>query len=192
MARKTANGGGPPDREAGGGATDSCPKELRRWFRNEEFERLPNNRTRGQMPADLARYIFASAFGRSLGRSPRADDFPAELTPNHRNWKSNKFADRYQPGDRPASTSRISRDVPCFIHPDTAQCRSLAVSEAARLQTSPDDDFKGNRTWQYVQVGNAAPSVLARRIAESLWNVLERCGPTEQWADCSSAVLEPA
>ena len=191
MAHKTANGGGPPDREAGGGATDSCTKERRRWLRNDEFERLSDSRTRGRMPADLARYIFASAFGRSLGRSPKADDFPAELAPNRRNWKSGKFADRRQLGDRPASTSRVFKDGHYFIHPYAAQCRSLAVLAAARLQTFPDD-FKGNRTRQYVQVGNAAPPFLARRIAESLWNVLERCGPTEQWADCRGAVLEPA
>ena len=199
LARKMANCSEPPGREVHGGVTvpDSCPKELRRWLQNDEIERLPNNQTRGHMPADLARYIFASAFGRSLGRSPKADDFPAELAPNHRNWKSGKFADRYrvQLGDRPASTitSHISKDGHYFIHPDTAQCRSLTVREAARLQTFPDDYFfKGNRTQQYVQVGNAVPPFLARQIADSLWNVLEYCGPMEQRADCRSAVLEPA
>ncbi len=197
-ARRTANCPDPPGRDADGGLTvpDSCPAELRGWLRDETLERLPNNHTRGHMAADLARYVFASAFGRALGRSPKTDDFPPALAANHRNWKSGKFADRYrvQLGDQPARTitSHISKDGHYFIHPDTAQCRSLTVREAARLQTFPDNYFfKGNRTQQYVQVGNAVPPFLARQIAESLWNILEHRRRAEEKNDRAVVVMEP-
>lgn len=171
------------ERSAVGGTRlpESCPKSLRSWITDEKIDRLPNNETRGHMPSDLARYLFASAYGIATGRSPKASEFPEALAPNHRNWKTGKFSDRFrvQVADRPASTvtSHISKDGHYFIHPDPSQCRSLTVREAARLQTFPDNYFfKGNRTEQYVQVGNAVPPYLALQIAESLWGVLEASG----------------
>lgn len=155
-----------------------CPSELASWLTDPRLERLPNNNTRGHMPTDLARYVFAASFAAALGRSPKAADFPAALSPRHRNWRSGRFADRFrvQVSDRPATTitSHISKDGHYFIHPDPAQCRSLTVREAARLQTFPDNYvFLGTRTEQYVQVGNAVPPFLARQIAQSLVPALE-------------------
>jgi len=160
---------------------NSCPPELRNWLVDKKIERLPNNETRGHMPSDLARYLFAAAFGQVHGRSPKAADFPAELAPDHANWNSGKFADRFrvQLIDRPGTTvtSHISKDGHYFIHPDPVQCRSLTVREAARIQTFPDNYmFLGNRTQQYVQVGNAVPPYLARQIAAALDSVLRDAG----------------
>lgn len=158
--------------------SDTCPAELRNWIHDDKLTILPNNETRSHMSGDLARYLFAALFGIKERRSPTAMEFPPSLAPNHRNWFSGKFSDRYrvQVSHKPSSTitSHISKDGHYFIHPDPVQCRSLTVREAARLQTFPDNYyFEGNRTEQYIQVGNAVPPYLALQIARSLLSVFD-------------------
>ncbi|MBN8726244.1 MAG: DNA cytosine methyltransferase [Xanthomonadales bacterium] len=156
-----------------GNSTD----HLLRWLERPELKALAQHETRGHMPSDLRRYLFASVFAKARGYSPAAEDFPLALSPDHRNWHSGHFRDRFrvQLGQESATTvtSHISKDGHYFIHPDPTQCRSLTVREAARLQTFPDDYlFLGNRTQQYVQVGNAVPPWLARQIARLLYRSL--------------------
>lgn len=153
------------------------PPELREWLIPGNLERLPNNETRGHIREDLTRYLFAAISTLVQGKSPKASEFPDALTPAHRNWNSGHFADRFrvqQWGQASTTiTSHISKDGHYFIHPDPAQCRSLTVREAARLQTFPDDYvFLGNRTQQYVQVGNAVPPYLAHKIAAAVRNMI--------------------
>ncbi|MBK9241030.1 MAG: DNA cytosine methyltransferase [Acidobacteria bacterium] len=160
-----------------GVATD-CPKDLKAWLRDPRVSHLSNHGARSHMASDLARYLFAGVYSEILGSSPKAEDFPDALAPAHKNWKSGKFRDRFtvQTREHPSSTitSHISKDGHFFIHPDPEQCRSLTVREAARLQTFPDNYvFKGNRTEQFVQVGNAVPPYLARQIGDVVYRMIK-------------------
>lgn len=149
------------------------------WWNDDRLESVLNHEARSHMPSDLGRYVYAATFAREYGRSPSgAGDFSLpSLAPNHANWMSGKFADRFrvQLRDEPAKTitSHISKDGHYYIHHDPEQCRSLTVREAARIQTFPDNYFfEGNRTEQYHQVGNAVPPWLARQIALLVKGVL--------------------
>lgn len=169
---KHLKNGGPAQR-----ADSSLPADygisndpLMRWLERPALRAFAQHETRGHMASDLGRYLFAAAFGKERGYSPKAADFPLALSPDHKNWHSGVFNDRFrvQLANEASTTvtSHISKDGHYFIHPDPLQCRSLTVREAARLQTFPDDYLLlGNRTQQYVQVGNAVPPFLARQIA---------------------------
>lgn len=151
-----------------------------KWFHDERISGACNHESRGHMNSDLHRYLFASIFAEEFGRSPKLEDFPEKLLPSHKNVKESirtkKFADRFrvQLADSPAKTitSHISKDGHYYIHPDPTQCRSFTVREAARIQTFPDNYFFcGPRTSQYIQVGNAVPPLLAKKIANVVSNI---------------------
>lgn len=156
------------------------PEYLRNWYRRNAPACVLNHETRGHMESDLLRYAFSSAFtALSGGVSPKARDFPEKLAPDHENWQSGAHADRFrtQAANKCSTTvtSHISKDGHYFIHYDPKQCRSLTVREAARLQTFPDNYiFEGNRTQQYVQVGNAVPPYLAQQIGYVVLELLSQ------------------
>lgn len=152
--------------------------ELREWFLDNRIGGYLNHQARSHMPSDLYRYLYSSCYAKlRSGESPTALNYPPELRPNHRNWKSGKFVDRFkvQASTKVPSTitKHISKDGHYFIHYDPAQCRSLTVREAARIQTFPDNYFfEGGRTDQYGQVGNAVPPLLANKIARIVHQIL--------------------
>lgn len=155
------------------------PTLLNGWYHDANLVVWMNHSARAHMRSDLQRYAYASAYAQAYGRSPKGHvEFTLDgLRPNHDNWESGKFKDRFkvQVGDRVSTTitSHISKDGHYFIHYDPTQCRSLTVREAARLQTFPDNYFfEGNRTEQFHQVGNAVPPLLANGIAQLVYRLL--------------------
>jgi DNA (cytosine-5)-methyltransferase 1 len=159
----------------------SLPEELSAWLLDPRINGVLNHETRGHIRADLKRYLFCACFAKLNSErensAPKSKEFLDSLAPNHKNWKSGKFTDRFrvQTSGRFATTitSHISKDGHYFIHYDPKQCRSLTVREAARIQSFPDNYFfEGNRTQQYVQVGNAVPPYLANQIAQIVVGLL--------------------
>lgn len=159
------------------------PDELQQWLRDRSLGGICQHEARSHMASDLARYLFSAAYAHSHGNSPRLDDFPPKLLPDHLNVQTSSedevipFKDRFrvQCRNEPATTvvAHIAKDGHYYIHYDPSQCRSLTVREAARLQTFPDNYFfEGNRTEQYTQVGNAVPPLLALKLAKIVRSML--------------------
>jgi DNA (cytosine-5)-methyltransferase 1 len=150
-----------------------CPQKYSKWVADPRLRVVLNHEAKSHMPSDLARYLYASVFceiNRVRLRGYKDFTLPG-LAPDHANWKSGNFLDRFkvQLFESPASTitCHISKDGHSVIHPDPLQCRALTVREAARIQTFPDNYFfQGSRTEQYHQVGNAVPPLLANQIAK--------------------------
>jgi len=75
--------------------------------------------------------------------------------------------------------AHIGMDGYMYIHP--TEDRTLSVREAARIQSFPDDfEFIGNQQETYMQVGNAVPPLMAKRIAESVYESLKESNLKKQ------------
>jgi DNA (cytosine-5)-methyltransferase 1 len=78
--------------------------------------------------------------------------------------------------DKPSRTLLTRADTPTVgyvTHP--TEHRTLTVRESARIQGFPDDfEFKGSKSSQYKQVGNAVPVGLSRALASEIKSLLMR------------------
>jgi DNA (cytosine-5)-methyltransferase 1 len=161
--------------------------KLEEWLQDERLHGLIQHESRAHMPGDLVRYHYSAEVAKQSARSPKLEEWPSTLRPSHKNvridaktgaMRVSGFSDRFkvQLWHEPASTvtCHISKDGHYYIHPDPAQCRSLTVREAARIQTFPDNYFFcGNRTQQFHQVGNAVPPFIAVQLAEIVAKLLK-------------------
>lgn len=96
-------------------------------------------------------------------------DVPEEFWPSDR---KNRHSSAYKRLDvnQPSCTIDTGNNHSNYFHP--LYNRIPTVREAARLQSFPDEFvFKGNRSEQYRQVGNAVPPLLSKVIAEQLKEV---------------------
>ncbi len=102
-----------------------------------------------------------------------------EFVPPYRN---DAFHDKWRKldADQPSwtVTAHLQKDTYSHIHYDNRQARTITIREAARLQSFPDAiDFAGNYGEQFRQIGNAVPPLLAKAIAEELFQQLEELCP---------------
>lgn len=154
--------------------------EYEKWILDPAIKGVTLHEARRHMDKDLERYGYLAYRALDLKRNPTLLDLPGPLQPAHENIGKDDtpFLDRFrvQLWQSPATTvvSHIAKDGHYYIHPDPEQMRSLTVREAARLQSFPDNYFfRGTRTQQYSQVGNAVPPLLARQIAEEVARILK-------------------
>ncbi len=99
-------------------------------------------------------------------------DVPEELWPTSRNNRHSSAYKRLEE-DKPSVTIDTGNNHSNYFHP--LYNRIPTVREAARLQSFPDDFvFVGNRSEQYRQVGNAVPPLLAKAIADSIKEILDK------------------
>lgn len=179
------------------------PTELQQWLHDRSLGGICQHEARSHMNSDLARYLFSACFAHANGYSPRLDVFPPKLLPDHvnvhveRGAEAIPFKDRFrvQCRNEPATTvvAHIAKDGHYYIHYDPAQCRSLTVREAARIQTFPDNYFfAGNRTEQYTQVGNAVPPLLAHKLARVVRSLLNQLNRNKRRSAVETTPKSPA
>jgi len=143
---------------------------LRKYGIRNGLPFVTQNVARPHNENDLAIYKIAIDLMQRKTRRLKYPEIPKKLQ-THRN--KHAFVDRYKVVDYRGLShtlvAHIAKDGHYYIHPDSNQCRSLSIREAARIQSFPDDFFfEGSRTAAFTQIGNAVPPLMAEAIARSL------------------------
>ena len=131
---------------------------------------------------EIAHGIFRAALVR-MSDPPRTgtsswEECKSEHVPPYRN---DAFRDKWKKlvAEEPSwtITAHLCKDTYSHIHYDSRQARTISIREAARIQSFPDGvEFVGNHGDCYRQIGNAVPPLLARAIAEQLFDQLSELG----------------
>lgn len=168
-----------PGGKSGEYRTDAFSDYLRSTGIRKDSDILTHHCARPNKDRDIEIYRRTIELWNDGHKRLNYNDLPDELK-THKNRKS--FLDRFKvvEGDEAychTMLAHISKDGHYFIHPDIEQHRSITVREAARIQSFPDDYFfEGPRTAQFVQIGNAVPTLMAKGIAEGIANELSKEG----------------
>lgn len=81
--------------------------------------------------------------------------------------------------NEPSTTilAHLHKDGFRFIHYDSEQARTITVREAARIQTFTDDfEFPCSMSAAYKMIGNAVPSLFAKKLAFAINELLNQIG----------------
>ncbi|GBG94178.1 DNA-cytosine methyltransferase [Ligilactobacillus salitolerans] len=148
---------------------------IKKYYRKEIDVPLTQNTSRPNNARDLAIYrevVMAKQNKHNL----KYNELSEELK-THKNM--NMFLDRYKAlsWSAPSHTvvAHIAKDGHYYIHPDLSQNRSITVREAARIQSFPDDFFfENSRTNAFMQIGNAVPPILSKKIAKAIIQTCKR------------------
>ena len=135
---------------------------------------VTQNITRPVNANDAAIYAYAIKLWDSKQVRVKYTDLPIELRTQK---NENSFLDRFKvvngKGKAHTIVAHLAKDGHYYIHPSLNVCRSISVREAARMQSFPDNFyFEGSRSAIFKQIGNAVPVLMAKKIAESINQLL--------------------
>lgn len=135
---------------------------------------VTQNITRPVNANDAAIYAYSIKLWDSKQVRVKYTDLPIELRTQK---NEDSFLDRFKvvngKGNAHTVVAHLAKDGHYYIHPSLNVCRSISVREAARMQSFPDNFyFEGSRSAMFKQIGNAVPPLMAKKIAESINQLL--------------------